>query len=74
MSIERMIWKPHTDDVETKGTKKLAVLEKLSGTHWAPTPRFWKLYTLGQSDHFWNMGPVPGRQQPRRTPINWTKF
>ena len=36
-------------------------------------PRFWKQSTLGQSNHLWNMSPVPGRQQPRHTPINWTK-
>ena len=35
----RLEWKPHIEDTEKKGIKKLAVLKKLSGTHGVPTPR-----------------------------------
>ena len=35
----RLSWKPHIQYMETKGTKKLAVLKKLEHTG-APTPRF----------------------------------
>ena len=30
----RILWKPHIEDMETKGIKKFAVQKKLRGTHW----------------------------------------
>ena len=63
------------EDMEKKGIKKLADLKKLSGTHWGANSKILKrTSTWEQSDHLWNMGPVPGRKQPKRTPTNWTKF
>ena len=70
----QLSWKPHIEDMEKKGIKKLAVLKKLSGTHWGANSKILKLSTWEPSGPLWNMGPAPGRQQPRRTPTNWTKF
>ena len=70
----RLSWKPHIEDMEKKGIKKLAVLKKLSGTHWGANSKILKTVYWELSGLLWNMGPAPGRQLPRRTPTNWTKF
>ena len=38
----RLSWKPHIEDMEKKGIKKLAVLKKLSGTHWGANSKILK--------------------------------
>ena len=43
----RLSWKPHTEDMEIKGMKKLAVLKKLSGTHWDAKSRILKTVYMG---------------------------
>ena len=70
----RLSWKPHIEDMEKKDIKKLAVLKKLSGTHWGVNSKILKTVYMGAVRPSWNMGPVPWRQQPRRTTTNWTKF
>ena len=43
----RLSWKPHIEDMEKKGTKKLAVLKKLSGTHWGANSKILKTVYMG---------------------------
>ena len=38
----RLSWEPHIQDMEKKGIKKLAVLKKLSGTHWGANSKILK--------------------------------
>ena len=70
----RLSWKPHIEDMEKKGTKKLAVLKKLSGTHWGANSKVLKTVYMEAVQPSLEYGAAPGRQQPRRTPTNWTKF
>ena len=39
--------KPHIEDMEKKGIKKLAVLKKLSGTHWGANSKILKTVYMG---------------------------
>ena len=43
----RLSWKPHIEDMEKKGIKKLAVLKKLSGTHWGANSKILKTVYMG---------------------------
>ena len=43
----RLSWKPHIEDMEKKGTKKLAVLKKLSETHWGANSKILKIVYMG---------------------------
>ena len=43
----RLPWKPHIEDMEKKGIKKLAVLKKLSGTHWGANSKILKIIYMG---------------------------
>ena len=43
----RLSWKPHTEDMETKDIKKLAVLTKLCGTHWGANSKILKTVYIG---------------------------
>ena len=40
-------WKPHIEDMDTKGIKKLAVLKKLSGTHLGANSKIQKTVYMG---------------------------
>ena len=43
----RLSWKPHIEDMEKKGIKKLAVLKKLSGIHWGTNSKILKTVYMG---------------------------
>ena len=43
----RLPWKPHIKDMETKSIKKLAVLKKLSGSHWGANSKILKTVYIG---------------------------
>ena len=67
----RLSWKPHIEDMERKWHQEACCPEEIAWNTLGCQPQD---SNMGVADHLWNMGPAPGRQQPRRTPTNWTKF
>ena len=43
----RLSWKPHIESMQAKGIRKLALLKKLSGTHWGANSKILKTVYTG---------------------------